>query len=397
MTVSQKATQDVKRSPVRAADERSMGDGHATTALPPTLFSLKNLTPSKLATPTSTASEPESAAAVLPTGSPSQPSSTANTSHRGDTSTAAPRNTAGLHTAASLTDTAASATVATSGDTPAATVATDAALHNLSRSYNASNSTPTMASDAGISSAIFAAPEPAAKPNAPTVTLAEPPKSRSWQQMISANALVIAMLLLVIIFAVKVTRRATQSTSEPSIADSQMTDLLPPEDLVVFAEEDKGIDDTLIEEKDAKLAAHGKPASSKPPAATPNVALMSPDPSPATTAAADIPAPKDNPKSSAGTPANTVSTPGGIDPEIAALNATVHSHKAATENVSTSISEPSGTLNPGGTAAHSELPDLSAAKPTSVTAPAPATPQESATPRGIHNWEQYLPSQPAPN
>ncbi len=198
------------------------------------------------------------------------------------------------------------------------------------------------------------------------------------------------MLLLVIIFAVKVSRRATQSSSEPSIADSQLTDLLPPEDLVVFADEDM----------DTDLSKHTHPGPTTPPPAKANVNLMSPDPSTATMTASEFnaPAPATEPKLSAGTPASTVSNTRGIDPAIAALNATVHSHKAPTSDFSTSPIETSNVVKSGGNSSNSELPDLSAAKPTSVTAPATAaTPQESATPRGILNWEQYLPSQPVAN
>ncbi|EMI15465.1 hypothetical protein RMSM_07612 [Rhodopirellula maiorica SM1] len=347
-----------------------MGDEHAATALPPTLFQLKNLTPSKLASPTSTSptsisSESETPMAapqtVTPAASPSQP----NELHAAENPT--PTNTC---------------------DAPAEAVPTKAAPHN------APISASPRSSAASIASEIFVSSESPAKTNAPTVTLADQSNSRNWQQMISANALVIAMLLLVIVFAVKVSRRATESTSEPAIADSQISDLLPPEDLVVFADENLG----------TESARHEKTKPATPPAAKANAALMAPESPSAKIAAAevDVPAPKDDPKLSAGTPANTVSAPGGIDPAIAALNATVHSHKAPTSNVSTSTPQPTSAASPNGTVnasqpLHSDLPDLSAAKPTSINASAPSTPQESATPRGISNWEQYLPSQPTAN
>ncbi|WP_442507644.1 hypothetical protein SH528x_006573 [Novipirellula sp. SH528] len=371
MTVSQKATQDVRRSPVRAADERSMGDEHASTALPPTLFKLKNLTPNKPANTTPSASELETAAVAPPTVTESVPAShaipTTKASHPRDSSVASELHTASNANAATICDTAIQA--ATKSPT---------------------NSASIPSSDPSLSHVFFEEePEVPAKSKAPAVTLAPQPQKRNWQQLISANALVIAMLLLVIIFAVKVSRRATQSSSEPSIADSQLTDLLPPEDLVVFADEDM----------DTDLSKHVPPAPATKPPAKANVALMSPDPSPATMTASefDAAAPANDPKLSAGTPASTVSNTRGIDPAIAALNATVHSHKPPTSDFSTSPIETSNVMKSGGNSPDSELPDLSAAKPTSVTPPAPTTPQESATPRGISNWEQYLPSQPVAN
>ncbi len=384
MTVSQKATQDVRRSPVRAADERSKGDGDSNTALPPTLFKLKNLTPSQSASTTRSVSEAEIPATVTGSAATSQANSSIKTSHPGDSAGTTEPYHASVSNAATICDTAiqaATAQDATNSPTISATIPSSTA-----------NRSPAVFAEAATVPAKATAPATimdSATPKTPAVALAAQTPKRNWQQLISANALVIAMLLLVIIFAVKVSRRATQSSSEPSVADSQLTDLLPPEDLVVFADEDINTD----------VSGHAEPAPATVPTAKANVALMTPDSSPAAKVAvkADATAPTEDPKLSAGTPASTVSSPRGIDPAIAALNATVHSHKAPTADFSTSPLESPNTINLGGDTANSELPDLSAAKPTSVAAPAPATPQESATPRGIFNWEQYLPSQPVAN
>lgn len=388
MTVSQKATQDVRRSPVRAADERSKGDEHSNTALPPTLFKLKNLTPSQPAGTTPRASETETPATVTQTVTGSLPTShadsTIKTSHPGDSSVATESHPASVSSAATICDTAIqAATTQDATNSPIISATIPSSTSSLSPAvFTETDAVPAkaMASATNMDSA---------KTEAPAVTLAAQPPKRNWQQLISSNALIIAMLLLVIIFAVKVSRRATQSSSEPSVADSQLTDLLPPEELVVFADEDINAD----------VSGHVEPAPATASTAKANVALMTPDSSPAAKVAAttDAPAPSEDPNVSAGTPASTVSSPRGIDPAIAALNATVHSHKAPTADFSTSPLESPSTMNLGSDSANSELPDLSAAKPTSVTAPAPATPQESATPRGIFNWEQYLPSQPVVN
>ncbi|TWU26574.1 hypothetical protein Pla52o_04270 [Novipirellula galeiformis] len=361
MTVSQKLTQDGRRPSIGATASRSIGDGHASNALPPTLFELRNLYPS-------------------------QPQSTCKS---GDSACQTPAALSSHPTVIAPTE---------AGNPRPAPQSAERVSRADETAIQAATRQP------------MAPPQPTATPSQPSSftvvhdderddaanTLNQDQPKRNWRELLRANALVIAMLLLVIFFALKVSRRASESSTEPAVADSVTTELTSPEALVVFADAD--LKKTQTDKRDPSPSGTTAPEAS--------VALMSPKsvtktkPGMPSVASLDQPTDLELPALSGGTQANTVSSMMATGPgQIAAANASgtqASTPQTAISSYAAGKPTPTNQELTGLDASGAEPPELPPTKAPLDSSSDSTTSdhQESDTPRGILNWEKYLPSAP---